>query len=101
MVSEMGENISDVIDYFGPLGKLVYVHFQTVSGPVPKFHEIFIDQPGHYDPVVVLKKLKDIGFNGMIMPGHVPKVHGDGPWKERARAYTIGYIKGIIAALHT
>ena len=59
----------------------------------------FIDQPGLYDPIKMLAKLKEVGFNGMIMPGHVPKVEGDGPWKERSRAYTIGYIKGIMAAL--
>ncbi len=97
--SEMGVDIHEVIDYFGPLKKLVYVHFQVVSGPVPKFHEIFIDQKGHYDPVLVLKHLKAVNFDGMIMPGHVPKVVGDGPWKERSRAYTIGYIKGIMATL--
>ncbi len=97
--SEMGEDLYEVMDHFGPMRKLIYVHFQVVSGPVPKFHEIFIDEPGYYDPVEMLKKLKAHGFNGMIMPGHVPKVVGDGPWKERARAYTIGYIKGIMSAI--
>ena len=99
--SEMGQDLYEVIDYFGPQDKLTYVHFQTVSGTVPEFHEIFIDQPGYYDPVTMLKKLKDSGFNGMIMPGHVPKVEGDGPWKERSRAYTIGYIKGIMASINS
>jgi len=97
--SEMGVNLDEVIDYFGPAGKFIYVHFQVVSGPVPKFHEIFIDQPGYYDPLHILQKLKDVGFKGMIMPGHVPKVEGDGPWKERSRAFTIGYIKGLLYAL--
>lgn len=97
--SEMGENLDEVIDYFGPMGKLIYAHFQVVSGTIPKFHEIFIDQKGYYDPVTILKKLKSVGFNGMIMPGHVPKVQGDGAWKERSRAYTIGYIKGMMAAI--
>jgi mannonate dehydratase len=97
--SEMGEDLDEVIDYFGPLGKFVYVHFQVVSGPVPKFHEIFIDQKGYYDPLHILKKLHNVGFRGMIMPGHVPKVEGDGPWKERSRAFTIGYIKGLLYSM--
>jgi mannonate dehydratase len=97
--SEMGEDLYEVMDYFGQMGKLIYVHFQVVSGTIPKFNEIFIDQPGYYDPVKMLSRLKAAGFNGMIMPGHVPKVEGDGAWKERSRAYTIGYIKGIMAAL--
>jgi mannonate dehydratase len=97
--SEMGEDLFEVADYFGALNKLIYVHFQVVSDTIPRFNEIFIDQPGLYDPVKMLAKLNEVGFNGMIMPGHVPKVEGDGPWKERSRAYTIGYIKGIMAAL--
>ena len=97
--SEMGEDLFEVANYFGRLNKLIYVHFQVVSGTVPRFNEIFIDQLGYYDPVKMLAKLKEVGFNGMIMPGHVPKIEGDGAWKERSRAYTIGYIKGIMAAL--
>lgn len=57
--------------------------------------------PGYYDPVSVLKKLKEVGFKGMIMPGHVPKIIGDGSWEERGRSFTIGYIKGIIATLNS
>lgn len=98
--SAMDEDIIEVTDYFGKRGKLVYVHFQTISNPLPKFNEIFVDMPGHYDPVPVLKKLKEVGFKGMIMPGHVPKMIGDGKWQERGRAFTIGYIKGILAALN-
>jgi mannonate dehydratase len=30
----------------------------------------------------------------------VPKIIGDGSWEERGRSFTIGYIKGIIAALN-
>ena len=97
--SEMGEDIIEVTEYFGNKNKLVYVHFQTVSGPLPKFNEVFVDMPGYYDPVEVLKKLKEVGFTGMIMPGHVPKVIGDESWEERGRAFTIGYIKGIMATI--
>lgn len=91
--SEMGSDIHEVIDYFGQMDKLIYVHFQTVSGPLPKFNEIFVDQDGYYDPETILRKLHDVGFNGMIMPGHVPKLLDDGAWNERGRAFTIGYLE--------
>ena len=97
--SAMGENIDEVTDYFGKQNKLVYVHFQTVTGTLPKLNEVFVDMPGYYDPVKVLKKLKEVGFKGMVMPGHVPKIIGDGSWEEKGRSFTIGYIKGIMAAL--
>lgn len=102
--SEMGANIEEVTEYFGKQEKLVYVHFQTVSNALSdekkKFNEVFVDMPGYYDPVRILKKLKEVGFKGMIMPGHVPKIIGDGSWEERGRSFTIGYIKGIMAALN-
>lgn len=101
--SEMGADIDEVTEYFGKQDKLVYVHFQTVSNSLSngnsRFNEVFVDMPGYYDPVKVLRKLKEVGYKGMIMPGHVPKVIGDGSWEERGRAFTIGYIKGIMATL--
>jgi mannonate dehydratase len=100
----MGSNIDEVTEYFGKQDKLVYVHFQTVSNALseenPRFNEVFVDMPGYYDPVHMLKKLKEVGFKGMIMPGHVPKIIGDISWEERGRSFTIGYIKGIMAALN-
>lgn len=102
--SAMEANIDEVTEYFGKQDKLVYVHFQTISNAISDtqqgFNEVFIDMPGYYDPVSVLKKLKEVDFNGMIMPGHVPKIIGDGSWEERGRSFTIGYIKGIMAALN-
>lgn len=101
--SAMGENLDEVTEYFAKQDKLVYVHFQTVSNSLvnnTKLNEVFVDMPGYYDPVAILKKLKDVGYKGMIMPGHVPKMTGDVSWEERGRAFTIGYIKGIIASLN-
>jgi len=94
--SEMGADIPEVIEYFGERDEIEYVHFQTVSGALPKFHEVFVDQEGYYDPETILQQLHDVGFDGMIMPGHVPTLQGDGSWNERGRAFTIGYLKGII-----
>lgn len=93
--SEMDQDIHEVIDYFGG-DKLTYVHFQTVSGPIPDFNEVFVDDSAQYDPFRVISHLFKAGFNGMVMPGHVPQMESDGPWKERGRAFTIGYIQGLI-----
>lgn len=101
--SAMGENLDEVTEYFAKKDKLVYVHFQTISNSLVnsnKLNEVFVDMPGYYNPVKMLKKLKEVGFKGMIMPGHVPKIIGDGSWEERGRSFTIGYIKGIIATIN-
>lgn len=111
--SAMGADLPEVIEYFGEREKLAYVHFQTISGPLPTFNEVFIDQEGYYDPREVIAALDDVGFSGMIIPGHVPKLAGDeqylqhddrsdldvegvGGWKERGRAFTIGYLRCLI-----
>ncbi len=112
--SAMGEDIVEVVEHFGERGDTEYVHFQTISGPLPRFHEVFVDQPGHYDPYEVLGALDRTGFSGLIIPGHVPKLAGDeqylrhddrssldlqsGGWKERGRGFTIGYLRGLLRA---
>lgn len=112
--SAMGEDIPAVIEHFGERGDIEYVHFQTISEPLPSFHEVFVDQPGHYDPYEVLGALDRVDFSGLIIPGHVPKLAGDGQdlepdsgfsldipgggWKERGRGFTIGYLRGLLAA---
>ena len=113
--SEMGENIPEVIRDFA--SKIVYVHFQAVRGSVPCFHETFIDEGdyGGFDAWQVLRTLREIGFGGVMIPGHVPVMEGDAEWRTgesysgtpyqhpmggyRARAYTVGYLKGMLRAL--
>jgi mannonate dehydratase len=97
--SAMGADIADAIDYFGSRGKLTYVHFQTVSSSLPELHETFVDQEGYYDPYEVLVALDEADFSGMIIPGHVPRMNGDDDWKERGRAFTVGYLKSMIEAV--
>ncbi|HMP07675.1 MAG TPA: mannonate dehydratase, partial [Lacipirellulaceae bacterium] len=96
----MGEDIVDVIKHYSAMNKLFYVHFQTISNCLPDpMHEVFVDEPGYYDTFTVLSTLRDVGFNGMIIPGHVPAIEGDGNWQERARAFTVGYLRGILHAI--
>ena len=96
----MGEDIPGVIDHYARANKLFYVHFQTVSNALPEpLHEVFVDEPGYYDTFEILKKLVDVGFRGLIIPGHVPSVGADGKWQERSRAFTVGYLKGILRSI--
>ena len=96
----MGEDICNVIDHYAKAGKLFYVHFQTISNALPEpLHEVFVDEKGYYDPVTVLKKLRDVGFRGLIIAGHVPRVIGDGTWCEQSNAYTAGFLRGILRAM--
>ncbi len=65
----------------------------------PYFNEVFVDMHGYYDPDSVLKKLKEVGFKGMTIQGHVPKIIGVGSWEEKGRSFAMGFIKRLIASL--
>ncbi len=108
-VSEMGgeKAISEVIDFFGPKGRICYVHFRDVQGVVPSFRECFLGE-GNFDPAAVIRQLAVSGFDGFLIDDHVPAMVGDpGTWGDtsteaycsRGRAYAIGYLQGLLKAL--
>lgn len=93
-------NVKEMIETFGPLGKIFYVHFRDVQGTVPKFQECFLGE-GNYDPAEVMLLLKNNGFTGFMSSDHVPVLVGDTPWQHRSRAHNIGYLQGIMKAMET
>lgn len=96
--SEMGEDIPEVIRYFGNRDEIFYVHFRDVVGTVPSFHETWIDE-GNYDALEAMKTLKSVGYSGMMIPDHTPHMEGDTDWEHRGRAYTVGYMKALLRHL--
>ncbi|MGH9940001.1 MAG: mannonate dehydratase [Blastocatellia bacterium] len=100
-VSEMlrnpGAEIFNVIRYFGQRGKIFNVHFRNIRGRFLNFQETFIDE-GDVDMLKAMRVYKEIGYDGMMMPDHVPKIAGD-PQGLQAYAFTFGYIKALIAAV--
>lgn len=99
-VSEMNgaQSVHDMIEHFGPLGKIRYVHFRDVKGTVPSFVECFLGE-GNYDPYEVIKHLIRVGFDGWLQDDHVPHTVDDTPYGHRARAYEIGYMQGILSTI--
>lgn len=89
--SGRGEDIVAAIREFGASGHIHQVHFRNTSAPLPDFHETFPDN-GYVDLVAVIRALADVGFDGIVVPDHVP---GDGRVEE---AYTFGYIRALIQA---
>ena len=86
-----GEDIPAAIREFGASGHIHQVHFRNTSSPLPSFHETFPDN-GYVDLAEVMRALVDVGFDGIVVPDHVP---GDGRIEE---AYTFGYIRALIQA---
>ena len=84
----VGKDVSEMIAHFGSLGKLFKIHFRNVDTPLPKFRETLIDD-GYVDMYEVMKALREVDFDGVLIPDHVP---GDGLDKTNT-AYTIGYMR--------
>lgn len=88
-------NVREMIEFFGPKGRIFYVHFRDVQGTVPDFQECFIGE-GNYDPAEAMLLLKKSGFTGFLLDDHVPHMEGDTAWNHRGRAHAIGYMQGLI-----
>lgn len=88
-------NVTEMIETFGPLGRIAYVHFRDVKGCVPDFTECFLGD-GNFDPAEAMALLAQVGFDGFLLDDHVPQMDGDSDWNHRGRAHAIGYMQGLI-----
>ena len=91
-----GEQIYDVIRYFGSRKKIFSVHFRNIEGGFLNFRETFIDN-GSVDMLKAMRVYKEVGYDGMLMPDHVPRVEGVD--NLQGFAFAFGYIKALIAAV--
>jgi mannonate dehydratase len=89
------KNVTEMIEFFAPKGRISYIHFRDVKGSVPDFTECFIGD-GNFDPAEVIVLLAKNGFDGFLLDDHVPKMDGDSDWNHRGRAHAIGYMQGLI-----
>ena len=97
MLDRPGDQIFDVIRYFGARKKIFNVHFRNIRGGFLNFKETFIDD-GDVDMLKAIRVYTEVGYDGMMMPDHVPVIAGDADHAQ-AFAYTFGYIKALIAAV--
>ncbi len=92
------ENVREMIHFFGPKGRIFYIHFRDVQGSVPDFVECFIGE-GNFNPAEIMSLLKTSGFTGFLLDDHVPHMDGDTDWNHRGRAHAIGYMQGLLEAV--
>jgi mannonate dehydratase len=97
MLQDPAREIFDVIRFFGTRKKIFNVHFRNIQGRFLDFRETFIDD-GDVDMLAALRVYREVGYDGMIMPDHVPVIAGDEKSRQ-AFAFTFGYIKALIRAL--
>lgn len=99
--SEMGgeENVLRGIRHFGSRGQIAYVHFRDVQGTGDEFAECFIGE-GNVNVTTALRALRESGFTGCLIDDHVPHLVDDTGWAPRGRAYSTGYLQGLLRAVN-
>ncbi|MGH7225400.1 MAG: mannonate dehydratase [Gemmataceae bacterium] len=98
MLEKPGEQIYEVIRWFGSRGKIFNVHFRNIKGGFLDFQETFPDD-GDVDMPRALRVYKEVGYDGMIMPDHVPRIEGDSGGAQ-AFAFAFGYIQALIQVIN-
>ncbi len=98
MLENPGKEIFEVIRWFGRREKIFNVHFRNIKGGLRKFIEVFPDE-GDIHMIKALRTYKEVGYEYMIMPDHVPGISGE----EAAQvgfAYAYGYIHAALQAVN-
>lgn len=97
----MTRDLPSAIRKFGKA--ISFVHFRDVRGKPEKFEETWHDA-GQTDMLACMRAYRDIGFDGVLRPDHVPTVEGDSNsnagYSAFGRLYAIGYIRGLMEAVY-
>ena len=98
VTAEIGENVVEVIRYFGRKDCINHVHFRNVRTQKPRYNytETFIDE-GQVDMLAAMRAFREVGYSQMIVPDHSPSITGDaegyGGW-----GFALGYIHALLKA---
>jgi len=87
----MGKDPEEMIRAFGAQ-KIWKIHFRNVSAPLPHFVETFMDN-GYYDMYNIMKALRDVNFDGIVILDHSPSLVG-GNYAQTA--YGFAYMKALL-----
>jgi mannonate dehydratase len=99
----MTNDLPAVIHHFGKQKKIFFVHIRDVRGTPDNFVETFHDE-GKTDILACLRAYKEVGYEGVFRPDHVPTMEGDRNdqpgYSSIGRLFAIGYLKGLLEAVY-
>ena len=93
--------VLDEINNYGRKGRIFMCHFRNIRGSLATsggFEEVLLDD-GDMNMFRILLELRKIGFDGCLNPDHIPGIEGSTPGASLGLAYSVGYIKALLAAL--
>jgi mannonate dehydratase len=98
---ETGINIEDDIRAFARRGAIFHTHFRNVRGTIPSaggYEEMALGD-GDMNMFRILLTLRSVGYDGGLQVDHLPGFAADTPFRGIASAYSVAYIRGLLAAL--
>ncbi|PHN02995.1 mannonate dehydratase [Flavilitoribacter nigricans] len=89
--------ILPIIKWVGERKQIFNIHLRNIIGGWNNFQEVYPDN-GDMDFVAVIRALRAVGYDGMVMPDHIPR-HADPASGLQGHAFAFGYIKALIQAI--
>ncbi len=86
-----------LLRYLSERGKIAQVHFRNIRGGRNNAIETYIDE-GDVNMLDCVRVLRDTGWEGSLLPDHVPDVENNpvDPRKLTGYAFAFGYIEGLL-----
>lgn len=89
--------IIPIIKWVGERKQIFNIHLRNIKGGWNNFQEVYPDN-GDMDFVEVVRALRDVGYDGMVMPDHIPG-HDDPNSGLQGHAFAFGYNIALIQAI--
>ena len=86
--------ILPIIKWVGDRSQIFNIHLRNIKGGWNNFQEVYPDN-GDMSFAQIIKELRDVGYDGMVMPDHIPQ-HEDPASGLQGHAFAFGYIKALI-----
>jgi mannonate dehydratase len=98
----MTDDLPSLIRQLGRDGRIFFAHFRDVVGTRGNFFEVFHDE-GPTDMLECMRAYREIDFDGVLRPDHVPALEGDSNesfgYSNLGRLFAIGYMTGLREAV--
>lgn len=98
MCQHPATEVIEAIRCFGRAKKIFMVHFRNITGGYLNFDEVYPDN-GDVDMDEAMRTYKEVGYQGMFIPDHVPLSEVD-PDGERQHSFALGYIRALIQVVN-
>lgn len=94
----MTDDLPETIHHFGDRGKIAFIHMRDVQGTRDRFEETWHDA-GPTNMAACFQAYRDIGFDGVMRPDHVPSLIGEedqtAGYATLGRLFAVGYLRGL------